>query len=217
MDLLETIGSEFHGLTQLETSDALKRVERKIYPLLPGDDSNLLDLLDRLMSTGDGRNLWLATVWAKRRALYRLEYMPRFEGWLYNHTDRWGRCDILCYRVLSPMVETYPQLFEAVLRWTESSGTYVRRAAPVSLLRSHGTFSVHQDWDRVRLVAEKLKNDREIHVQKGVGWLLKYAYLRYPEEVARYLQANVGNLPRVIFRYALEKAPESTREELMSL
>ncbi len=67
------------------------------------------------------------------------------------------------------------------------------------------------------LVVESLKNDPEYHVQKGVGWLLKYAYLSYPEEIYLYLKNNVNDLPRVLFRYALEKTPREVREELMKL
>jgi len=62
-------------------------------------------------------------------------------------------------------------------------------------------------------VVEKLKNDEEEHVQKGVGWLLKYAYLSYLDEMYGY----VDDLPRLIFRYALEKPPKDVREKLMSL
>lgn len=90
-------------------------------------------------------------------------------------------------------------------------------AAPVSLLESTRSFKVNYSYPKVINIVNKLKDDQEIHVQKGVGWLLKYAYLAYSEEVYNYLKDNVDNLSRVIFRYALEKAPETVKTELMSL
>jgi len=197
-------------------ADILARVERLVYPHLPRDGRELIELFDLMVAKGS-RFFWLVTVWIKRRSLYDLGYFPYYERWLQEHVDQWGTCDIFCYRVLNPMVERYPQLFERVLSWTESPKTYVRRAAAVCLLESTQSFRVNQDLDKVLLVAERLKHDPEEHVRKGVGWLLKYAYLADPERVRAYLEENVDNLPRVIFRYALEKAPPEVRRELMSL
>ncbi|MGM0410633.1 MAG: DNA alkylation repair protein [Bacillota bacterium] len=101
--------------------------------------------------------------------------------------------------------------------WAESEKIYVRRAAPVSLLESTRSFKVNVSFSKVLEITEILKDDNEIHVQKGVGWLLKYAYLSYPEDVYKYLENNVKNLSRTIFRYALEKAPANEKEELMNL
>jgi len=143
--------------------------------------------------------------------------MPHYERWLYEHVNRWGVCDVFCYRVLNPMIERHPQLFDRVLAWAESPKTYVRRAAPVCLLQSSQTFTVNCELEKVLLVVDKLRHDPEDHVQKGVGWLLKYAYLAYPEQVYQYLRDNADSLPRTIFRYAVEKTPPEVREELMSL
>ncbi|MFW6141642.1 MAG: DNA alkylation repair protein [Candidatus Saliniplasma sp.] len=198
-------------------SKALNRVSRKVFPELPEDNQEAIELFDDLVSMDDWSIFWMVTLWIKRRELYDLEFMEFYERWLYEHIDHWGKCDVYCYRVLNPMLEKHPQLFEDVMKWTGSSKTYVRRAAPVSLLQSTRSFKVNQSSDRVFKVVEKLKHDEEVHVQKGVGWLLKYAYLSYPEEVQEYLKNDVDDLPRVIFRYALEKMPEDVRNELMGL
>ena len=55
------------------------------------------------------------------------------------------------------------------------------------------------------------------HIQKGLGWLLKYAYLTYPNEVEKYLRDNVDILSRTTFRYALEKMPKDLRNMMMHL
>ncbi len=217
--LIDRIRSEFESTHEDASSRSAvrNRVAQTMYRELPNDDGELIELFDAMVQTGEWRLFWLATLWIKRRELYGIEYMEYYERWLYEHVDDWGVCDVFCYRVLNPMVERYPQLYEHVLKWAESPKTYVRRAAPVSLLESGQSFSVNYDFDRVIGVVEKLKHDNQDHVQKGIGWLLKYAYLAYPREVYTYLRDNVNNLPRVIFRYAVEKTPPEIRKELMSL
>ena len=210
--ILEIIQSE-----RTSDSRSMDRVARKVFPELPTGKRGSIELFDNLVRTGDWSIFWLVTLWIKRKELYDLEFMEFYEKWLYDHIDTWWKCDVYCYRVLNPMVEKYPQLFENVMKWTKSSKIYVRRAAPVSLLISTRSFKVDQSSDRVFKVVEKLKHDEEVHVQKGVGWLLKYAYLSYPEQVYNYLKNNVDDLPRVIFRYALEKAPKDVSEELKEL
>ena len=198
-------------------SAAPDQVARIVYRALPPDDAELVALFDVLVSTGQWRLFWLVTRWIKRRKLYQLGFMDYYEKWLYDQVDTWGKCDVFCYRVLNPMVERHPDLFANVMRWTDSVRTYVRRAAPVSLLESGRSFRVNRALEDVLAVVEKLRDDEEIHVQKGVGWLLKYAYLSYPDAVTAYLRENVDTLPRVIFRYALEKTPTDVRQELMAL
>lgn len=218
--MIEKINNEVKKLQLQGLPDAriLDIIVRRMYPLLPGSPGELFALFNDMLALRKVHFLWLVTMWIKkRRELYELAYMPRYESWLNDYIDRWGTCDIFCYRVLNPMVEKYPGLFENVMRWTESSKTYVRRASPVSLLQSGRGFTVNCEIDKVFTVAGKLKDDREVHVQKGVGWLLKYAYLSYPDEVYRYLKNNVENLPRVVFRYAIEKTPPRVREELIKL
>lgn len=211
--ILKMIMKEYESQETLD-SKAVNNIAKRIYSALPNDNEELMELFDYLVSN---KFLVLVTLWIKRKKLYQLEFMSYYEKWLYDHVNRWGLCDVFCYRVLNPMIEKYPHLFEKVMEWADSSKTYVRRAAPVSLIQSTRSFVVNSSLQNVLWVVENLKHDKEMHVQKGVGWLLKYAYLTYPDEIYSYLKNNVGNLSRTIFRYALEKNPKHVREELMSL
>jgi len=214
--ILSLIREEFEKLDP-EDSQAMNKIARRVYPGLPRENDQLMKVFDYLVFREEWSLFWLVTIWIKRKKLFHLEFMPYYEKWLHNNIKSWGQCDVFCYRVLNPMAEKYPQLFSKVLEWTESSRTYVRRAAPVSLLESGRSFRVNYPLEKVMMVVDSLKNDREYHVQKGVGWLLKYAYLSYPEEVHSFLKNNANNLPRFVFRYALEKTPLEVKEELMNL
>lgn len=170
--ILEFINNEYE-IIGASDSKARNRVARKIYPLLPSEDEKVMKLFDFLVSTEEWKVFWLVTKWIKRKELYKLEYMTYYEKWLYNYIDSWGKCDLYCYRVLNPMLEKYPKLFQNAIKWSDSAETYIRRAAAVCLLESTQSFKVNYSFKKVITVVEKLKADKEYHVQKGVGWLLK--------------------------------------------
>ena len=47
--------------------------------------------------------------------------------------------------------------------------------------------------------------------------MLKCSYANYPEQVLEYLETNVKELSRLIFRYALENLPKDIKKEMMTL
>lgn len=213
--MLALIQEEFDQIEGKVNAKKRNRVQRKLYKELPEKDQELIELFDQLVKKGDWHVFWLVTIWIKRKRLYIKEYIKYYEDWLYEQIKSWGACDVFCYRVLNPMVEKHQEFYDKLFVWAESEQTYVRRAAPVSLLESTRSFKVNYSFQKVIKIVNKLRDDKEDHVQKGVGWLLKYTYLSYPEQTYNYLLRNVENLTRVIFRYAVEKAPKKDREELM--
>jgi len=216
--MLTLIQEEFDKFEGKINSKKRNKVQRKLYKKLPNNKKELIKLFDNLVKKGDGHVFWLVTIWLKRKKLYNKEYIQYYEKWLYNEIKSWGACDVFCYRVLNPMVEKFPEFYNSkVLKWTESELTYVRRATPVSMLESSRSFNVNFSFEKVKKVVNILKDDQEYYVKKGVGWLLKYTYISYPERTYQYLQENVAELDRIIFRYALEKAPKKEKETLMQL
>ncbi|MTI69811.1 MAG: DNA alkylation repair protein [Firmicutes bacterium] len=190
----------------------------KYYKIAPRSDEKLLDICEDLIASNNIDLFSIATLWIKKRkTVINIKYFSIIEKWLYKYINNWGMCDQFCYRVLNPLVYKYPGLFKNVLSWTESDKTYVRRAALVSLIRSGKGIRVKYDIKKVFTVVDKLKDDDELHIQKGVGWLLKYTYQANPAEVINYLKENVDNLSRTSFRYALEKVPKETRQVMMKL
>ncbi len=213
-----SIQLELASLSNQPKGTDYNRIARKLYRQLPASDDEFVAMCDELVKSGQPGTFWFVNVWVKRRgSVYKLDYFPIYEKWLFNHATSWGKCDALCYRVLNPMLEKYPHLFTHNLSWTASTKTYVRRAAAVSMMQATGTFRVNVEWEKVEAVVKRLVADNHIHVQKGIGWLLKYSYLSYPERVEEYLRENVGNMTRTAFRYSLEKMPDTLRQQLMSL
>lgn len=216
--MLQTLKTEIQALSEVTEARDFQRIERGLYRSLPEEADTFVEVCDQLMRSGISLSFWIVTLWVKKRGdLFRRPYFGTYERWLVEHTDRWGLCDVLCGRVLNPMMERYPDLRRHLLKWAESPQTYVRRAAAVSLIESNRSFAVNVGFPEAGAVCDRLKHDDEIHVQKGVGWLLKYAYLAHPDETVAYLERNVDELSRTTLRYALVKMPHELRQRLMSL
>lgn len=194
------------------------KIANKYYKLLPKDDYKMVSVCDDFISDTDMSLYSIATLWLKRRkTVIDMKYFDTYLHWINNYVVDWGTCDQLCYRVINPMIEKYEQLYEYIIKWSESDNKNIRRVSLVSMIRSSGKLVVYYDIDKAILIADKLKDDTDIHVQKAVGWLLKCSYNNYPNEIVSYLKRNVKNLSRLIFRYALENMPKEVKVEMMKL
>jgi len=202
----------------VKTSPVISKLANKYYKYAPVDNDDFIELCNDLVLREDWVLFIIVTIWIKKRkTVYGIKYFPYYHKWLLEYIDSWGRCDIFCYRCLNPVIEQNPELFKYVQMWAESPKVYVRRASAVCLLNSHGTFSVNCSFDKIELIVNKLINDKHIHIQKGIGWLLKYTYLSYPKQTISYLKDNLDKMSRTTFRYGLEKMPKQLRKEMLNL
>jgi 3-methyladenine DNA glycosylase AlkD len=89
----------------------------------------------------------------------------------------------------------------------------MRRAAAVVLIPSikRGKYA---ETKPLR-TADLLMQDEHDLVRKGYGWMLKVLSVKEPELVIDYLTKHKAVMPRVAFRYALEKLSEDQRRVLM--
>lgn len=70
--------------------------------------------------------------------------------------------------------------------------------------------------DKAFEIADILIKDDDDLVRKGYGCLFKEVSKTQPESVCDYVTTNVGRMPRVAFRYAIEKLPDEIREKAMA-
>lgn len=217
--LIKTLEKEVGKIDSSHRSVVISKIANKYYKSAPAADKELLAICEQLMAANNMDLFSIATLWIKKRKTILVDKKHFFivENWLHKYINNWGACDQFCYRVLNPFVDKYPELYPYVLKWMKSEKTYVRRAAPVSLIHSGKRMRVKTDFDKIVTIVDGLKNDSHIHIQKAIGWLLKYSYQAYPEKVLNYLKENVKTLSRTTFRYALEKVPAEIKKELMEL
>lgn len=101
------------------------------------------------------------------------------------------------------------------MEWTKENDFWIRRASAVVLIPA----ILHNDFEGINplLISDKLMNDEHELVLKGYGWMLKSLSQINQPMVKEYLIKNHKQMPRVAYRYALEKFDSDTRKKLMML
>jgi 3-methyladenine DNA glycosylase AlkD len=123
-----------------------------------------------------------------------------FTRWIDRYVHNWAHCDGVASWLLAASIENDPSLRLELPVWTESNNRWKRRASIVALLQeAKGGRSSEQ----ILRMAQLLRADTDVMVQKGVGWVLKEAYPQRTEEVVEFLRET--EFPRLVVRYAAEK------------
>lgn len=195
---------ECYGLKSAQTKEVVKLT----YPKLKG---NLLLALEVAQTLLESRVLEEASVGIRLLRKMTRRFTPElfnvFDGWV-DHLTNWANTDGLSSWLISETVRLDPQLVGRLLLWTASENRWRRRAAAVSLV------PIARRGDMLNeafAVAERLMTDGDEMVQKGVGWLLKEASRKHPDEVRVFLLRWRDRAPALVLRYASEKLPKDMR------
>ncbi len=135
------------------------------------------------------------------------EHFDTFDSWI-DFLTNWATTDTLCTGIIYETVRKDPRLVQRLLVWTGSENRWRRRAAAVSLVPIARRGDLLEDAFRV---ADRLMEDRDDMVQKGVGWLLKEASKKHPDEVREHLIRWRQRTSALVLRYASEKLPMDKR------
>ncbi len=109
----------------------------------------------------------------------------------------------------------YRWLKDYVRGWGDCDDFWIRRASAVILIPS----IMKNDYEGIEpfTISDRLMSDSHNLVLKGYGWMLKALSQINPSCVKEYLIKNVKKMPRVAYRYALEKFDKETRNQLMQM
>lgn len=175
--------------------------------------TDILGACDTLLSFESSDTNVVAVDWATSvRRQYDENELPRFEQWLREYVRGWGMCDALCCGPVGMLFCDLPKLAPRVRKWITSRNLWFRRAAAVSLIPS---VRDKKSWELAIEIADALLLDAEDYVQKGYGWLLKEASKKHQREVFEFVLMRKDRMPRTALRYAIEKMPQSMRQEAM--
>lgn len=195
---------EVHGLSASEEKD----VAKQFYPRVRGDLPLALEVAGELI---ESRVLEEASVGIRllrrMKRLFTPELFELFDGWV-DHLTNWANTDGLSTWLISETIRLDPTFVERLLSWTGSENRWRRRAAAVSLVPIARKGEMLEEALRI---ADRLMKDEDDMVQKGVGWLLKEASRRHPEEVREHLLRWRERASSLVLRYASEKLPKDKR------
>lgn len=220
MNIVETVKLHLSDVGYPEASvktGLVRSISALVFKTIKNKDiSNVLSLCTQLLEERDWALGVIAYDWAFRvRKQYSKETFPIFEHWLMEYVIDWNDCDDFCTHAFGELLSQYNELFELTTKWVEHSNFAVRRAAAVILI-----YPINQNRYLALAplcVADLLLEDGHDLVQKGYGWMLKVLSKKEPQQVIGYLNAKHAAIPRVAFRYAIEKLDDKTKRELMLL
>ena len=222
-DLVVQAIAEIHALNEnvprgkhIITGD-IRRLSARLFRQI-GDKQidNVLSLCEGLLEQHDWALGVIAFDWAYRvKKQYNCATYDVFFGWLKKYVRGWGDCDDFCTHAFGALLQSKKELFPRILEWTKDEDFWVRRASAVILIPS----ILRCDYDGIYpyQISDELMKDEHDLVQKGYGWMLKCLSQIEPESVKQYLIDKHTIMPRVAFRYALEKYDKETRNELLAL
>jgi len=198
------------------TTGKVRSVSAKLFRELEDKNiNNVFNLCKKMLDERQWALKIIAFDWAYRvRNQYNDNTFTVFENWLKEYITDWGDCDDFCTHAFGYLIATRNDLFRKVKEWVNDSNFAVRRAAPVVLIYPIN----HDTYDKLDplTVSDALMTDEHYLVLKGYGWMLKVLAQKEPEKVIDYLIINKDIMPRVAYRYALEKLDKETKDRLMS-
>lgn len=138
-----------------------------------------------------------------------------FEQWMFKYINDWWDCDDFMTHAFKHVLLKYPENIYKIKAWVFHERFAVRRSAAVILIMPAKKKQI--DASIIFEICDLLISDDHYLVQKGYGWLLKEASVKYHDQVIDYLKRHVADMTRTAFRYALEKLPLEEKEKMMRL
>ncbi len=136
-----------------------------------------------------------------------------FEKWIELYVHNWAHCDGISTYLMRAVFANHPELAAELPGWTASANRWKRRAAAASLVHE---VRAHRQLDVAFEVCHRLRADEDDMVRKGIGWLLKNAYLRNPKPTMAFLlDERRPEFARSVLRYAAEKMTAADRRRVL--
>lgn len=145
--------------------------------------------------------------------------MDGFRYWLEHYVTNWALCDDLCLKVIYRYLYYHTGDLARIREWPDSESNWCRRAGNVSLVKfircRIGPVLYVLDTEMIVGNCRRLLADRDLYVQKSIGWLLKVALSEHPQLIYNFLLENCPKMPAQTIRIATEKLPKVDRMAIM--
>lgn len=213
---IETLWSYVPEGKHVKTGD-IRKLSSRLFRSIPNKDLHFVFMLcEEFLEEHNWELGVIAFDWAFRmKKNYNGDTYCTFYNWLKKYVRGWGDCDDFCTHAFGELLRQDKSLFANVKEWTQDKDFWVRRASAVILIPA----ILHDDYESIDPfeISDRLMNDEDDLVLKGFGWMLKSLSQIDPSAVEEYLIRNHKVMPRVSYRYALEKFDTETKKRLMAL
>lgn len=201
---------DFTGTLVSDTREEVKRLAAG----LALDHDRLIGLTSELWSR-PVFELRLAAIMFLQRSprLLSVADVPLLER-IVRESWTWALVDYLAVDVLGRLVESDPAGLTPIMdRWVTDDDFWVRRASLLAELRP---IRRGADLDRFLARAEPMLEEKEFFIRKAIGWVLREAGRRRPDEVAAWLRPRTHRASGVTMREAVKYLPPDEAGRLMA-
>ena len=127
----------------------------------------------------------------------------------FKYINNWDLVDVTCPHVTGKHLIDKDR--SILYKWAKSGDIWTKRIAMVSTF----SFIRQNDLEDTFKIAEILLQDKHDLIHKAVGWMLREAGKRDLEKEEIFLKKYYRDMPRTMLRYAIEKFPESKRQDYL--
>lgn len=136
-----------------------------------------------------------------------------FQYYLANtrYVNNWDLVDLSAGKIVGAHLWSRPKSFLSALARSES--LWERRIAMIA----SSYYIINNRFQEPLRIAKMLLQDRHDLIHKAVGWMLREVGKRDIKVLEKFLDQNVGRMPRTTLRYAIERLPDSKRKYYLKL
>lgn len=143
-------------------------------------------------------------------------FFHEMREWLLR-VDNWAHSDGLTH-YFAMLMEHRPDMVYPVLKtWNSSPNSWERRQSVLSLLDYARARKKYPSFSRITALVKPLLADKDVFVQKGIGWCLRETGIIYPAETYDFLTTHHAKISSIAFSAASEKLTPAKKEKLKSL
>ena len=128
-----------------------------------------------------------------------------------RHINNWDLVDLSCPYILGEWTRTHSH--DILFTLAQSSNMWEQRIAIVSTL----TLVRNDIFDTTITLAESFLTHTHDLMHKATGWLLREVGKRDIDTLLHFLNTQAHRMPRTTLRYSIEKLPQPTRLQYLSI
>jgi 3-methyladenine DNA glycosylase AlkD len=131
---------------------------------------------------------------------------------LLRESRTWALVDWIAGDVVARMRIADPAVEATLARWARDDDFWIRRSALLAHLRR---LRAGDDLGPFADYADAMLDEREFFIRKAIGWVLREAAKRRPDQVTAWLAPRTNRASGVTMREAVKYLPTADAERLM--
>ncbi|MEI6277450.1 MAG: DNA alkylation repair protein [Prolixibacteraceae bacterium] len=130
-------------------------------------------------------------------------------AWYDYGIINWAQCDTLCNKIIPWFFLHQLVPLSSLAAWQGSPHRFKRRSVAVPLIK---LLKSTDDYKPFFDLITPIMMDQERVVHQGLGWFLREAWKKQPQQTEQFLMQWKDRSPRLIFQYATERMSKDDRE-----